>query len=280
MPQAQSCDYLVSLLTAVQAHVKVMFNDFINTETAWITAYSSSAKRAGVLSPFLKFPAFAERIEQTVRGVRSQAADTSYQKLCAALFKWLDTIALQEPKYSDVVWLENYHFFYMTFKDQGGKVPSMSQAIEKAHAKYKDSMLRYVNWNISYELEDVVKFWDKLEDQLRARAPEDIPFTEGLEKSDLRVITGQKLSLKAVTKSIEGMCKRIIKHMPKNGRLVCDVWDQLADVLLTRFERFEKLMEECYPTEKMIITGTVLENILLQLRDTLIADHTKKARGE
>jgi hypothetical protein len=83
-------EYLSGIITSIQAHVKLLFNTFIDAEIEWLNSLRPSPKRCGVLLPFAKFPAFIDRIENIVRVNNSQAADTTYHKLAFAMFKWLD----------------------------------------------------------------------------------------------------------------------------------------------------------------------------------------------
>jgi hypothetical protein len=209
-------EYLSSIITNIQIHLKILFNTFIDIEISWINDMKITSKRCGILIPFSKISAFIDRIESVVRGVRSQAADTTYHKLIFAMFKWLDTIALSDPKYTDVVYMENYHIFWYIFTHRNIPVPALEAAVSKAEIQYKLHLSSYVEWNIQYEMSIILKFWNKLEDTLKTLNYEDIPFTHELSKHDLRVITKNYLQPKILQKNILNMFKRIQKHMPKN----------------------------------------------------------------
>ena len=161
---------------------------------------------------------------------RSQAADTSYQKLASGLFRWLEHVAKSDDKYTDVVYLENMHFFLQLFRTPHLSVPALDQFLRKADILYAEHMSRYVNWNIDYEMPLITKFWNKLEEQLKSIQPEDIPFAAELSKHDLRAISKGPLASKNLQKSLTNVLKRIEKHLPKN------VSRQHTNTYLRRFE--------------------------------------------
>ena len=209
-------EYLISIVTALSTHLKLSFNQFVDGEIEWLNALKPNPKRCGILQPFAKFPALVNRMENVVRSgagaaaalsptsksgsassataaataaaaaaasqARSQAADTSYQKLASALFRWLDGVAKSDDKYTDVVVMENAHHYHTMFSSPFLSVPALEQSVAKAGAAYKEHMARYVAWNIAYEMPAVTKFWARIEDQLKSILPEEIPFASELSK--------------------------------------------------------------------------------------------------
>jgi len=199
-------------VTALSTHLKLSFNQFVDGEIEWLNALKPNPKRCGILQPFAKFPALVDRMENVVRSgagaaaalsptsksgsaaaaaataaaaasqARSQAADTSYQKLASALFRWLDGVAKSDDKYTDVVVMENAHHYHTMFSSPFLSVPALEQSVAKAGAAYREHMARYVAWNIAYEMPAVTKFWARIEDQLKSILPEEIPFASELSK--------------------------------------------------------------------------------------------------
>ena len=209
-------EYLISIVTSLSTHLKLSFNQFVDGEIEWLNGLKPNPKRCGILQPFAKFPALVDRMENVVRSgagaaaaispssksgsasaaaataaaaaaaaasqARSQAADTSYQKLASALFRWLDGVAKSDDKYTDVVVMENAHHYYTMFSSGFLRVPALEQSVARAGAAYKEHMARYVAWNIAYEMPAVTKFWARIEDQLKSILPEEIPFASELSK--------------------------------------------------------------------------------------------------
>lgn len=229
---------------------------FADEEVQWISGQRPSAKRAGVLPPFAKFPTFVDRVESVVKGTRNQAADMTYQKFSFALFKWLEAVAKSDDKYTDVVMLENCHFFFVVFSAR--QVPALQQAVNQAKDKYQEHLRRYVEWSIEYEMPQFAKFFSNLTSQLKSVGADDIMFTNELSKHDLRNLIKNYLQLSKLSKSVLAMLQRIHKHLPKNSMLVREVWEHLADAFLVRFQEFEKLVSACYQNEKLPFTMEAL----------------------
>lgn len=83
--------------------------------------------------------------------------------------------------------------------------------------------LRYVKWSLAYELPDAYRFWDALEEALKAVAAEDVQFTNGLRKTDLRDLGKSSLNASDIGKAFVNVAKRIRKHLPQNEGLARQV---------------------------------------------------------
>jgi len=281
---SSSSSYLSSIVTSLSTHLKLSFNQFVDGEIEWLQGQKVNPKRCGVLQPFLRFPALVDRMENVVapggadsitpRGSssggghvfpRSQAADTSYQKLSSALFRWLESVARMDDKYTDVVVMENAHFFHEVFQAPHLRVPALESAVERTGTLYDTHCRRYVEWNIGYEMPALLEFWNRLEEQIKSIVPEDIPFAAGLSKHDLRALFKGPLAVKTLQKSLINVLKRVEKHMPKNPGMIAVVWKQIQATFLARFARFEKLVADCYSNEKLATTQQDVQELFAQI---------------
>lgn len=116
--------------------MKVLFNTFLNQELSWINGLKVSPKRCAVLPPFSKFPAFVARMEQAVGHARNETADITYHKFAHTLFKWLGTVAESDDKYTDIVYMENFHFFWRVFEHKTERIPALAESISSSKLKY------------------------------------------------------------------------------------------------------------------------------------------------
>ena len=130
---ATSSEFVSGLLTATQSHLKQSFNRYIDDQITYINSQTPTPKRAGILSPLLKFPNLILKCESIVLPLKSSAADTSYQKVSFALFRWLEGVAKTDEKYTDVLLVENYYYFWHTFSvGFPHSVPALQLPVEKA----------------------------------------------------------------------------------------------------------------------------------------------------
>ena len=263
MQAGASADYLVNVMTLLQSHLKMLFNKFIDEQIAVVSAISASPKKSGVLPPVLRFPSFIVKCESVVRGSGSSAADTSYQKLSFALFRWLEAVAATDEKYTDVFLIENFYYFHTTFSAAFAQpIPALSVAVEKAAASYAARLQRYITWQVEYEMKEIARFWTRLEEAQKQMAPEEVQHSRDLGKHDLRAITRDKLTLKNVTRSVTEVYKRVRKHLPKNDGMARIVWGKVGEYLVERMRWFEQSVQQSYKEEKLQVTSADVQDII------------------
>jgi hypothetical protein len=264
---------LSALFTSLQMHLHLLFNSFIDDQCKWIDEYRCSVKQAGVLAPIAKFPAFVDRMESVVRAVRvageqrSSIVDSAYHKLAQSLFRWLEASAKSDEKYTDVALMENYQFFWLAFTHRQPTIVALSHHQGIAQELYLARMEAYVKWTLTYEdvLPEAFKFFDQLEDALKSVAAEDVQFSNGLRKTDLRELCKNTLNSKYVQKAMNNAAKRVSKHLPKNEGLARQVWMSVEAHFRTRFKRFQQLVAQCYQSEKLTLSWQDVQAVLQQV---------------
>ena len=256
-------DYLVNVLTLLQSHLKMLFNKFVDEQITIVSAISVSPKRSGVLPPMLKFPNFILKCESIVHGSGSSAADTSYQKLSFALFKWVEGVAKSDDKYTDVCMLEQLYYFQRTFTAAFPQaIPALALPVEKAKAGYEQHLMRYITWQVEYEMKDIARFWSRLEEAQKQMGAEDIQHSRDLGKHDLRAITRDKLSAKNVQRSVLEVYKRVKKHLPRNDDMVRIVWGKVGEYLVEKMRWFERSVTQSYRDEKLNVSATEVQEMI------------------
>jgi hypothetical protein len=250
-----SSEFLFQALTLLASHVRFLFNTFVDEQIAWVRDYRVPAKRSGVLEPLAKAPAFVERMDAAARGARSSAMETSCQKLTLALFALVDAVAKQDAKYSDLVFVENFHFFWRAFSQAPRDLPpALAQAVQTALDQLRAHLAAYVSWHVHYELEALSGFWRRMDEQLRSARLEDLPFVAGLSKHDLRALSREHLQVRALNKGVTAMFHRLQKHLPHNEVLLRVVWRALHKYFVAKWRLFEERVELCYPSERLPVS--------------------------
>ena len=260
---ATHADYLVNTLTLLQSHLKQLFNKFVDEQISVVNGLSPSPKKAGVLPPLLKFPNFILKCESCVRGSGSSAAATSYQKLSFALFKWLEGVAKSDDKYTDVCMVENAYYFQHTFTVCFPQpIAALQLPVEKARALYELHLQRYIAWQVEYEMKDIARFWQRLEEAQKQMGVEDIQHSRDLSKHDLRAITRDKLSGKNVQRSVLEVYKRVRKHLPRNDHMVSIVWGKVGEHLVDKMRWFERSVAQSYRDEKLSVSAGEVQDMI------------------
>jgi hypothetical protein len=262
----EESEYLIKFLTSIQSQARVLFNQYVEEQVSWIQDINVAAKKCGIGAPFLKLPAFLDLIEETCnmqmsefdshspeasKSATVQTIGTTLQKIISATFKWIESIAVQDPKYTSVVLLTNFHFFWKTLESRPRRIPSLEKYVVDAKRLFEDNLDRYAKWHLQYAMPDPVQFWDALDSHLAGKtAPQDIPFTAGLSKNDLRALLKKHLDPKDVNKIVQEMLARVQKHFKGYPGLIKDIWTATRDHFISRYERFVKQISECYVNEK------------------------------
>ena len=262
---ATSSEFISGLLTGTQSHLKQSFNRYIDDQIAYINGQTPTAKRAGILSPLLKFPNLILKCESIVLPLKSSAADTSYQKLSFALFRWLEGVAKTDDKYTDVCLLENYYYFYHTFTAAfPHSIPALQLPVEKAQQAYTLHLGKYITWQCEYELKDIYRFWARLEQAQQQMQRDEIQHARELGRKELRDLMRERMNAKVIGKSLVEMYKRVRKHLPRNEGMVGVVWGKVGESLVERWRWFERSVRESYVDEKWtaaVTSGDVQEII-------------------
>eukprot|EP00808_Paulinella_micropora_P007567 g7670.t1 len=265
----EGCSVLIGLLQTVQKGLQTHFNQFIDDQCAAIKSTKVGAKRAGVLSPVAKFPSLVHKLQQIVGGSRSMVLDAAYHKLASTLFNWVGSIAVQEEKYTDKVLFENHHFCWKALSEMQPAVPALQKLLDRSEQTYQDHMRRYLEWSIKYEMKEVSRFWDLLEENLKlTEAPDEIPYTEGLSKAQLRELCQVHLNTKQLNISVIKLAKRVQKHFATNPALKGLVWDRLTQRFLQRYIAFDRLVLKCYQNEQLQMSGDVVLSIFMRVGET------------
>ena len=115
--------------------------------------------------------------------------------------------------------MENCHYFQLVYSNRPQNVQVLAHYLNQSIDLYRLHEDNYVKWSISYEMPDVSKYWDALEEALTRVAADDVQFTQSLRKTDLRELFKNYLTFKSVEKSISNVVNRVHKHLPKNPYL-------------------------------------------------------------
>jgi hypothetical protein len=242
-------DHFMSvLLLSLQQSLATKFNYFISEQDAWLSHQSPDIKRAGVLAPFAKFPVFVDRLALAVRGRPIDIANAALQKLSVGLFAWLERIAHKgDPKYADVVRLENYHFFVQTMSPRQQRLMGshvLTPYIDQGQAYHEAAVQRYVAWSLEYEFPQITAFFIQLEELILKVGVGDVSIH--VPKAALLKLMQEPCSRKALAEGLATIFRRVRKHISDDTGLFLPLWDRITALLSQRFVRYEEIALQCY----------------------------------
>ncbi|KAG9138595.1 hypothetical protein Leryth_012935 [Lithospermum erythrorhizon] len=246
--KADAAGFVRILLDDLESRISMQFSRFVDEACHQIERHERSARQLGVLSYIPRFATLATRMEQYIQGQSRNLVDQAYTKFVTIMFATLDKIAQADPKYADIMLLENYAAFQNSLYDLANVVPTLAKFYHQASEAYEQACTRHISMIIYYQFERLFQFARRIEDLMFTITPEEIPFQLGLSKMDLRKVV--KSSLSGVDKSISAMYKKLQKNLTSE-ELLPSLWDKCKKEFLDKYDSFAQLVAKIYPSENI-----------------------------
>lgn len=250
--KADAAGFVRKLLDDLESRISMQFNKFVDEACHQIERNERNVRQMGVLSYIPRFATLATRMEQYIQGQSRDLVDQAYTKLVSIMFSTLEKIAQADPKYADIVLLENYAAFQNSLYDLANVVPTLAKSYHQASEAYEQACTRHINMIIYIQFERLFQFHRKIEDLMYTITPEEIPFQLGLSKMDLRKMI--KSSLSGVDKLINAMYRKLQKNLTSE-ELLPSLWDKCKKEFLDKYESFVQLVGRIYPNEAILSVG-------------------------
>lgn len=254
--KADAAGFVRLLLDDLESRISMQFSRFVDEACHQIERNERNVRQMGVLSYIPRFATLATRMEQYIQGQSRDLVDQAYTKFVSIMFATLEKIAQQDPKYADILLLENYAEFQNSLFDLANVVPTLAKFYHQASEAYEQACTRHINMIIYYQFERLFQFARKIEDLMYTITPEEIPFQLGLSKMDLRKML--KSSLSGVDKSIMAMYKKLQKNLTSEA-LLPSLWDKCKKEFLDKYESFAQLVAKIYPNEPILSVADMRE---------------------
>ncbi|XP_076882530.1 exocyst complex component SEC3A-like [Bidens hawaiensis] len=259
--KADAAGYVRLLLDALEGRITAQFTRFVDEACHQIERNERNVRQMGVLSYIPRFATLATRMEQYIQGQSRDLVDQAYIKFIGVMFATLDKIAQTDPKYADIILLENYAAFQNSLYDLANVVPTLAKFYHQASESYEQACTRHISGIIYYQFERLFQFAKRIEDLMYTITPEEIPFQLGLSKMDLRKVV--KSSLSGVDKHIGAMYKKLQKNLTSE-ELLPSLWDKCKKEFLDKYDSFAQLVAKVYPSET-IPSVTDMRDILASM---------------
>ncbi|XP_019152841.1 PREDICTED: exocyst complex component SEC3A-like [Ipomoea nil] len=246
--KSDTAGFVRVLLDDLESKISLLFSRFVDEACHQIERNERNVRQVGVLAYIPRFAALATRMEQYIQGQSRDLVDQAYTKLVTMMFVSLEKIAQADPKYEDIMLLENYAAFQNSLYDLANVVPTLAKFYHQASEGYEQACTRHISMIIYYHFERLFEFARRIEESMYNLNPEEIPFQIGLSKADLRKVV--KSSLSGVDKSINAMYKRLQKNLTSE-ELFPSLWDKLKKDFLDKYNSFHQLVVKVYPSENI-----------------------------
>lgn len=244
--KADAAGFVRLLLDDLESRISMQFSRFVDEACHQIERNERNVRQMGVQSYIPRFATLATRMEQYIQGQSRDLVDQAYTKFVSIMFVTLEKIAQADPKYADIVLLENYAAFQNSLYDLANVVPTLAKFYHQASESYEQACTRHINMIIYYQFEKLFQFARRIEDLMYTISPEEIPFQLGLSKMELRKML--KSSLSGLDKSINVMYRKLQKNLTSE-ELLPSLWDKCKKEFLDKYESFAQLVAKIYPNE-------------------------------
>ncbi|KAJ0961071.1 hypothetical protein J5N97_000972 [Dioscorea zingiberensis] len=246
--KADAAGFVRQLLDDLEARISMQFGRFVEEACHQIERNERNVRQVGVLSYIPRFATLATRMEQYIQGQSRDLVDQAYSKIVSTMFVTLEKVAQAEPRYADILLLENYAAFQNSLYDLANVVPTLAKFYHQASESYEQACTRHISMIIFVQFEKLFQFARKIEDLMYTIQPDEIPFQLGLSKMDLRKTL--KSSLSSVDKSISTMYRKLQKNLTSE-ELLPSLWDKCKKEFLDKYESFVQLATRIYPNENV-----------------------------
>ncbi|PNT63723.1 hypothetical protein BRADI_4g20338v3 [Brachypodium distachyon] len=253
--KAEVAGYVQVLLDDLETRITILFSRFVDDACYQIEKYERNVRQVGVVPYIPRFSQLAARMEQYINGTRD-LVDQAYTKIVSIMFVTLEKIAQVEPKYVDIVLLENYAAFQHSLYDLANVVPTLAKYYHQASEAYEQACSRHINLVIYIHFEKLFQFARKIEELMYNMSPEEIPFQVGMSKVDFRKML--KSSLTGLDKTINAMYRKLQKNITAE-ELLPSLWEKCKKEFLDKYATFLKLISKIYPNETVTSVNEMRE---------------------
>ncbi|KAM0903150.1 hypothetical protein ACQ4PT_018925 [Festuca glaucescens] len=257
--KAEVAGYVSVLLDDLETRITILFGRFVDDACYQIEKYERNVRQVGVVPYIPRFSQLAARMEQYINGSRD-LVDQAYTKIVTIMFVTLEKIAQVEPKYVDIVLLENYAAFQHSLYDLANVVQTLAKYYHQASEAYEQACSRHINLVIYIHFEKLFQYARRIEELMYNMSPEEIPFQVGMSKVDFRKML--KSSLTGLDKTINAMYRKLQKNITAE-ELLPSLWEKCKKEFLDKYATFLKLIAKIYPNETVTSVN--------DMRDTLAA---------
>ncbi|XP_031483157.1 exocyst complex component SEC3A-like isoform X2 [Nymphaea colorata] len=198
--KADAAGFVRCLLDDLECKISMQFSKFVDEACHQIERIEKNVRPFGVLPYIPRFATLAARMEQYIQGQSRDLVDQAYTKFVSIMFVTLERVAQTEPKYTDVVLLENYAAFQNSLYDLANVVPTLAKFYHQASESYEQACTRHITSVIYLVFDKLFQFGRRIEDLMYSIQPEEIPFQMGLSKMDLRKVLKASLPGKTAEK--------------------------------------------------------------------------------
>lgn len=235
-------------IIALYKECKTRFNTYIDNWVKTIEDGKVPKKNNLGILPFCdRFATVISHMEKIVHGANEAGrtiVDFAMTRMAAAVITTIDRMA-KECKYPNVAVFENFHHLHHSLSEL--KIQCLQTFRSTSKEKYGAALNLYVSSILGRPLEKLSAFFEAVERLIQAGTkPEEVGYQMAFSKQELKKVISQYPG-KEVKKNLEGLYRRVDRHLCDEERLLEVVWHHMQQEFVKQYNRFEELIENCYP---------------------------------
>lgn len=254
----ENSSFVVFTMSRFTMIAKRSFNRYIEKLIQSFNESKPSKKsRCGVLHIVRSYADFAERsIVVFSQSSRLVDLERAHGELVRALMAQLEQISSQTVKTPrEVVQLENYHRLCDILRRL--KIPGLDEYLHEAKNRYTHALEEYTRNSMGRPLEKLATFFEGVQEALTAGIrSEVIQYQFAFSKHELKKVI-REYPGREVKRGLESLCKKVEKHLSKEGNLFQVVWRSIQAQFLEQCQVFNVLINECYPDSGLALEFTI-----------------------
>ena len=87
-----------------------------------------------------------------------------------------EEVAASKPKYSEIVRLENYHFFHESITARARRIRSLAPMVTQARLLHEKAAESYCQWIVVCQFEEPVQFFSRVRELLTSIPAKEVQF--------------------------------------------------------------------------------------------------------
>lgn len=145
----QSDQYIFDVISSYKMSIEQTIDRFADEQVAWIQAQKGDPKR-GVGIPVLKLPSILHQVLVLIGNLRIDSAEAFMLRIVDEIIKWINVLAEQNMKYSDLVKIQNFSFLQSALVTLNISL-YFNQHIEVMESILVETNANYIVWMVEYE---------------------------------------------------------------------------------------------------------------------------------
>jgi len=231
----QSDQYILGIIHSYRTSVESTIDRFTDEQVAWIQAQKGDPKK-GVGVPVLKLPSILHQILVLIGNLRIESAEKLMMKLVDETIIWIDLLATQNPKYSDLVKIQNFSFLQSALVTLNVSL-HFNHQIEAMERILAETNANYIVWMVEYEFPTLANISKRLGNSISNSISAEADIALYVKRKDVQDVQAEMgVQAKKFEEGLVSSYARLQKHFSDNQSIDLDLRPYFLRKILENLE--------------------------------------------